>query len=290
MPHITGMDTNAQAVLVTGAAKGIGEAVTERLSELGFLVFAGVRQDADIARWGAHSSGRVNPVRLEITDEDSIRRAVADIKASLGERKLYGLVNNAGIALAGPLEFLPIKELRRQLDVNVIGQVAVTQALLPLLRQSRGRIVNIGSIAGRSSMPMTGAYAASKFAMEALTDALRVELMPAGVQVSIVEPGVIATPIWDTAMKSGEEILDQLPKEAFDYYGKIIGAARERAAGAFQRGLPPRVVADVVVHALTARKPKTRYLVGRDARARMLFQRLPDRWRDRIIARQLAKL
>jgi NAD(P)-dependent dehydrogenase (short-subunit alcohol dehydrogenase family) len=284
------MDTNAQAVLVTGAAKGIGEAVTERLSELGYLVFAGVRQDADMQRYRKHHSGRVQPVRLEVTDEESIRSAADEIKSALGNRVLLGLVNNAGIALAGPLEFLPIKELRHQLEVNVIGQIAVTQSVLPLLRQSRGRIVNIGSIAGRSALPMVGAYAASKFALEALTDALRVELIPAGIFVSIVEPGVIATPIWETSIKSGQAIIDELPKQAFDYYGRIMDAAKERAAGASSRGLPASVVADVVVHALTARKPKTRYLVGRDARMRMLFQRLPDRWRDRLIARQLAKL
>jgi NAD(P)-dependent dehydrogenase (short-subunit alcohol dehydrogenase family) len=290
MPHITAMDRNTQAVLVTGAAKGIGEAVTERLSELGYLVFAGVRQDADIERYRSHKSGRVHPLRLEVTDEAAIRNAATEIKSVLGDRMLYGLVNNAGIALAGPLEFLPIKELRRQLEVNVIGQIAVTQAVLPLLRRSRGRIVNIGSIAGRSAMPMVGAYAASKHALEALTDALRVELMTAGIDVSIVEPGVIATPIWETAIKSGEAIIDELPPEAFEYYGRIMDKAKERAAGAGAAGLPASMVADVVVNALTARKPRTRYLVGRDARIRMLLQRLPDRWRDRLIARQLARL
>jgi NAD(P)-dependent dehydrogenase (short-subunit alcohol dehydrogenase family) len=290
MPHITVMDTNAQAVLVTGAGKGIGEAVAERLSELGYLVFAGVRQNADIERYRAHQSGNIHPVHLEVTNETSIRSTAHEIKSVLGDRVLFGLVNNAGIALAGPLEFLPINELRRQLEVNVVGQIAVTQAVLPLLRQSRGRIVNIGSIAGRSAMPMVGAYAASKFAMEALTDSLRVELIPAGIDVIIVEPGVIATPIWETSIKSGEAIMDQLPPEAFQYYGRIITAAKERAAGASRIGLPARKVAAVVLHALTARKPKTRYVVGRDARIRMLLQSLPDRWRDRLIARKLAKL
>ena len=284
------MKRNSQAVLVTGAAKGIGEAITERLSELGYLVFAGVRQDADAARWRAHSSGNVHPLRLEVTDEASISSAADEIKRSLGGQPLTGLVNNAGIAVAGPLEFLPIRELRRQLEVNVIGQIAVTQAMLPMLRESRGRIVNIGSIAGRSALPMTGPYAASKFAMEALTDSLRVELMPFGIKVSIVEPGVIATPIWETSIKSADAILGDMPKEAFDYYGKIINAVKERALSGGQRGLHPRVVADVVVHALTASNPRTRYLIGRDAKIRLLLQRLPDRWRDRVIARQLAKL
>ena len=284
------MQTNAQAVLVTGAGKGIGEAVTERLSELGFLVFAGIRQESDAARWRSHASGNVHPLRVEVTDEASIHSAAAEIKETLAGKPLTGLVNNAGIAVAGPLEFIPIRELRRQLEVNVIGQIAVTQAMLPMLRESRGRIVNIGSIAGRSALPMTGPYAASKFAMEALTDSLRVELMPFGIKVSIVEPGVIATPIWETSIKSADAILGEMPKQAFDYYGKIINAVKERALSGGQRGLPARVVADVVVHALTATNPKTRYLIGRDAKMRLLLQRLPDRWRDRLIARQHANL
>ena len=284
------MDKNTQAVLVTGSAKGIGEAVTLRLAELGLVVFAGIRRAEDAQRWRGHARGLVQPVRIDVTDQASIRSAAEQISVTLDGRQLLGIVNNAGIAIAGPLEFLPLAELRRQLEVNVIGQIAVTQAMLPMLRRSRGRIVNIGSISGRSALPMTGAYAASKFALEALTDALRVELLPAGIQVSIIEPGVIATPIWDTSIRSADALLQDMPTQAFEYYGRIITAVKRRALSGSARGLPPRVVADAVVHALTARKPKTRYLVGRDARVRSLFQRLPDRIRDRIIARQLARL
>lgn len=290
MSHIKWMNMNSQAVLVTGTAKGIGEATVRRLAELGCLVFAGVRREEDAARWRSEPGNVVHPVRIEMTDAASIEAAAAEVGGSLKGRTLAGIVNNAGIAVGGPLEFLPIAELRRQLEINVIGQVAVTQAMLPLLRQSRGRIINIGSIAGRSAMPMTGAYAASKFALEAITDALRVELMTAGIDVVIIEPGVIATPIWETSLQSAESMLAQLPKQALEYYGRIISAAKTRAGSGTTRGLPARNVADVVVEALTARQPKTRYLVGRDARARALFQKLPDRWRDRIIARQLAKL
>jgi NAD(P)-dependent dehydrogenase (short-subunit alcohol dehydrogenase family) len=289
MLHITAMNATSQAVLVTGSAKGIGEAVTQRLAGMGTLVFAGVRQDADAERWRGQGGGLVHPVRLDVTDEDSIAAAFQEIRGVLGSQLLTGLVNNAGIAIAGPLEFLPIRELRRQLEVNVIGQIAVTQAALPLLREARGRIVNIGSISGRSALPMTGAYAASKFALEALTDSLRVELMPAGIHVSIIEPGVIATPIWETALHAGDTILQEMPASGLAYYGRIIEAARARAAHGVH-GRPPHTVADAVVHALTASKPKTRYLVGRDARARVWFQRLPDRLRDRLIARQLARL
>ena len=278
------------AVLVTGTGKGIGAAVAGRLAELGMLVFAGVRRQADAARWREQGDARIQPVLLDVTDESSISAALQQIRFTLGAQPLTGLVNNAGIAVAGPLEFLPIAELRRQLEVNVIGQIAVTQAVLPLLRQSRGRIVNIGSISGRSALPLTGPYAASKFALEALTDSLRVELMPAGIQVSIIEPGVIATPIWDTAIKSADELIGHMSPQALEYYGPVIQAVRARALGGTVRGLPPRVVADAVVHALTARQPRTRYLVGRDARMRAWFQRLPDRLRDRLIARRLARL
>jgi NAD(P)-dependent dehydrogenase (short-subunit alcohol dehydrogenase family) len=290
MLHISVMNANLQAVLVTGSGKGIGAAVTSRLAELGMLVFAGVRAEADAARWRSQGVGLIHPVLLDVTDQYSIDAALQQMRSALGGGRLIGIVNNAGIAVAGPLEFLPISELRRQLEVNVIGQIAVTQAALPLLRQARGRIVNIGSISGRSALPLTGAYAASKFALEALTDALRVELMPAGIHVSIIEPGVIATPIWETSLKTADALIEHMPKETFEYYGRVMEAVRKRASGGTVRGLPPRVVADAVVHALTARKPKTRYLVGRDARTRVWFQRLPDRVRDRLIARQLARL
>jgi NAD(P)-dependent dehydrogenase (short-subunit alcohol dehydrogenase family) len=282
------MSPNAQAVLVTGTGKGIGTAVTERLVELGYHVFAGVRQTADAERWRTKSS-LVHPLILDVTDEGSIKAAAAEIRAT-SSLPLAGVVNNAGIAVAGPLEFLPIADLRKQLEVNVIGQIAVTQAVLPMLRESRGRVINIGSIAGRSALPLTGAYAASKFALEALTDSLRVELMPAGISVSIIEPGVIATPIWDTSLDRADSMLKELPPSANDYYGRVISAVRQRAQRGGMGGLPPRVVADAVVHALTSKRPRTRYLVGRDAKVRALFQRLPDRMRDRLIARQLAKL
>ncbi len=284
------MDKETQAVLVTGSAKGIGAAVTERLAQLGFYVYAGVRRPEDADRLRSSGRGRVHPVLLEVDKAESIAAARDEIERSLGRRSLAGLVNNAGIAVAGPLEFLPIAELRRQLEVNVIGQMAITQAMLPFLRVARGRIINIGSISGRSALPLTGAYAASKFALEALTDALRVELLPAGIEVSIIEPGVIATPIWETSLKTADAMMQHLPKQAFDYYGRVIAAVRARALSGTTKGLPPRVVADAVVHALTARRPRTRYLVGRDARFRMIFQKLPDRMRDRIIARKLARL
>jgi NAD(P)-dependent dehydrogenase (short-subunit alcohol dehydrogenase family) len=277
-------------VLVTGAAKGIGEACALRLARTGHQVFAGVRSLTDGARLGDQAGGRVLPVLLEVTDAAQIAAAARLIEQELSGNGLDGLVNNAGIAVAGPLEFLPIDALRRQLEVNVIGQMAVTQAMLPLIRRARGRIVNIGSIAGRSALPMAGAYAASKHAMEALTDTLRMELLPWGIEVAIVEPGVIATPIWTTSIAAAQELSRIMPPQAVEFYGRVIEAITRGATSATTQGLPPDRVAEVVEHALFAKKPRTRYVVGRDARARLLLERLPDRMRDRLITRKLEKL
>ena len=278
----------ADSVLVTGAGKGIGRACVERLAAAGFRVYAGVRKEQDGAALRSAIRGDIVPVILDVCDAASISETARRIDEA--GMPLRGVVNNAGIAVAGPLEFLPVEELRRQLEVNVVGQVAVTQAMLPLLRRSRGRVINIGSIAGRSAMPMTGAYSASKHALEAVTDALRVELMPAGIDVVIIEPGVIATPIWETPISTAESIFDALPPQLMEYYGRIINGARERALGNTTSGLPADAVAIVVEHALTAQRPKTRYVVGRDAKLRKALQLLPDRVRDRIIARQLARM
>ena len=278
-----------QGVLVTGAAKGIGRACVARLART-FRVYAGVRSAADGESLVAELGSNVLPVVMDVTDQATIAAAAAIIADEQSRVPLRGVVNNAGIGVAGPLEFMPVSELRHQLDVNVIGQLAVTQALLPMLRVTKGRIINIGSIAGRSAMPMTGPYSASKFALEALTDSLRIELIPAGVDVIIVEPGMIATPIWQTSIKAADKLMDTLPPEADKYYGRIIRGVRERASSGDVKGLPPDSVARVVEEALTTAKPKTRYVVGRDARMRLLLGMLPDRMRDRIIARRLAKM
>lgn len=275
-------------VLVTGASRGIGEASALYLDSLGVRVFAGVRDLAAAESLRERASQRLVPVRLDVTDIDSIAAARDELRAAAGEAGLSGLVNNAGIAVAGPLELLPLEDLRRQFEVNVVGQLAVTQAFLPLLRRARGRIVFIGSIAGRSALPVTGAYSASKFALEAIADALRVELLPWGMSVSIIEPGVIATPIWETSIAAAEERLERIPPAALNLYAGIVDAARRRARGGV-RGLPPQAVARVVAHALFSARPRPRYVVGQDARLRLLLERLPTGVRDRIIARKLAE-
>lgn len=279
-----------RTVVITGASTGIGEACALRLDGMGFRVFAGVRRDEDGAALRQKASERLVPIRLEVTSAEEIAAAVRTVEAAVGEAGLGGLVNNAGIAIAGPLEFLPVEELRRQLEVNVTAQLAVTQAFLPLIRRGHGRIVNMGSISGRLATPFVGAYSASKFALEALTDALRVELGPWGIEVVIVEPGGIATPIWERSLAVADRLIANMPPEAQAYYGPVIPAVRGSAIRTGKRGTPPGAVADVVVDALTARRPRTRYVVGQRAGIIMrIIARLPDRRRDRIIAKQLPK-
>jgi NAD(P)-dependent dehydrogenase (short-subunit alcohol dehydrogenase family) len=277
------MSERAGTVVVTGASSGIGEACARTLAQAGFRVLAGVRQDADAERVAALHD-RVEAVRVDVSDQAT----VADLGQRVGSEPLAGLVNNAGISVSGPLEFVPLDEWRRQLDVNVIGQVAVTQALLPALRRARGRIVNIGSVGGKVAAPLLSPYAASKFALEGITDSLRRELRPLGVHVAIVEPGAIATRIWEKGVAAADELLASAPAEAEAIYGPTIAAIRKQATKATEEAIPPEEVAKAVEHALTADRPRTRYPVGRDARQRIrLAGLLPDRAFDALMARLL---
>lgn len=214
---------------------------------------------------------------FDVTDPVGIGHAAAGIDL------LDALVDNAGVAIAGPLEFLPPEELTRQLDVNVVGQLRVLQAFLPALRRRHGRVVLMGSIAGQSSLPLLGAYAMSKFALEAMADALRIELAPWGMHVAIVQPGTIATPIWSKPQRS----INEFPPEAAALYGERLGKFRDRAAQRASKAVHPETVAKAVEHALTSSHPRTRYLVGPDAKRRAWLQKLPDRLRDRLLARFL---
>jgi NAD(P)-dependent dehydrogenase (short-subunit alcohol dehydrogenase family) len=275
------------AVVVTGASSGIGEATAQSLARLGFEVFAGVRTTADEERVRGE---RIVPLRIDVTEAESIEAAAEQVAAACGAAGLAGLVNNAGIAVTAPLEYVPLEELRRQLEVNLVGQVAVTQAFLPALRRARGRIVNVSSIGGRVALPLLGPYAASKFALEAVTDSLRRELRPWRIEVVSVEPSTIATPIWDKGAETAEGIVAGLPPEAEQRYGRLFDTMRAIAARGVADGLPPQAVADVVLHALTATRPRTRYLVGRDAKvSARLAALLPDRLFDAIVARMLAR-
>jgi NAD(P)-dependent dehydrogenase (short-subunit alcohol dehydrogenase family) len=269
-------------VLVTGASTGIGEATALHLKELGFDSVAAVRKDEDADRLAARG---LRTVKLDVTDSGSISSA----RAELGDGPLVGLVNNAGIGVAAPLEFLPLDQLRRQLEVNLVGQVAVTQAFLPALRAGRGRIVNVSSIGGRVALPLAGAYAASKFGLEAVSDSLRRELLGQGVDVIVVEPGGVKTPIWRKGDELATEMLADTPPEAERLYGSLIQAMRrETTRIARETGMEPREVAMAIGQALTARRPRARYLVGRDAKVRAAVAKaLPARVVDRLIVRAL---
>ena len=281
-------ETPDQAVVVTGASTGIGRATALHLGSLGFDVLAGVRRRRDGERLASEATGRITPVILDVTDADSIEAAARRIGDRLGDGGLHGLVNNAGVAEPAPMEIMPIDALRRQIEVNLVGQVAVTQALLPLLRRARGRIVNVSSVGGRVSSPGLGAYSASKFAIEAISDAMRMELHPWGIHVSVIEPGPIRTEIWRRGGDAADSTMERIPEEHRRLYGGLIAAVRKLAERTQDRAIPPEKVARRIAHALTARRPRTRYLVGADARIQVaLATLLPDRGYDALVRRLL---
>lgn len=273
-----------RSVMITGASSGIGAACALRFDGMGYAVFAGVRKSADGDRIAAQASELLTPVIIDVTDAESAVSAARTVSEHLGDAGLDGLVNNAGIAVAGPLEVLPLESFRRQIEVNVIGQLAVTQAFATLLRKARGCIVNMSSISGKVALPMLGPYATSKFALEAMSDALRMELCGSGVSVILIEPGTVATPIWDRSTSQANEMIDALPEAHRERYRPLIVAMEDAAAQAQKKAVSADDVAKVVAKALTVRRPKARYLVGKDAKLMAhLLRRLPDRWRDLLI-------
>ncbi len=275
-------------VLITGASTGIGRATARYLVERGWEVFAGVRKEADAEGLRREVPQALHPVLLDVRKADQIAAAVEQVAAIAGDRGLNALVNNAGVAFGGPLEFFPIEALRTQLEVNVIGAVAVTQAFLPLLRRGKGRIVNVSSVAGRVPSPFLGPYAASKHALEALSDALRGELRPWRIPVVLVEPGPVATPIWEKAQRGADRLLERLPPRALELYGPVLERMRGYMEASARRGIPPEAVAAVIHRALTAPNPKARYPVGPRVGLQIWVRKLlPDGLWDRLVARQL---
>jgi NAD(P)-dependent dehydrogenase (short-subunit alcohol dehydrogenase family) len=274
-------------VVVTGASTGIGRACVDELVRAGFTVWAAVRTDEDEAALHRDHPEAVRVLRLDLTDRTSIEAAGERVRAA---GPLHGLVNNAGVALPGPLEYLPVDVFRRQIEVNLVGQLAVTQAMLPALRLSRergeeARIVMIGSIGGRIAGPMLGPYHASKFGLVGLTDSLRAELAPSGIRVVLIEPGAVATPIWGRGTAAADDLAKTLPAGA-DRYAKQIAATRANAARSAAHGIPPARAAQAVVRALTAPRPRPRRVVGPDATvAAALVRLLPYRLLYRLAAR-----
>jgi NAD(P)-dependent dehydrogenase (short-subunit alcohol dehydrogenase family) len=274
------------AVVITGASTGIGEATALYLDAKGFQVFAGVRTENDAAALREHSSPRLMPVMLEVTDEVAIAGVAKTVKAA-GPFQRLAVVNNAAVSSPGPLEFLPLSELRTHFEINVLGALAVTQALLPLMREARDRrIVNVSSVNGRVAWRYIGPYIASKHALEGLSNTLRMELARWNIRVSIVEPGAVDTPIFKTSRERSRRITGEYAAHAHKHYGRLLRAITERPGRAPDHAISPERVARVIHHALTAPRPRVRYVVGWDARIVLFLSRiLPTRLMDSIMLR-----
>ncbi|MEV6304220.1 SDR family oxidoreductase [Actinoplanes sp. NPDC051861] len=276
---------SAELVVVTGASTGIGAATARELARHGFHVLAGVRRERDAA---AVREAGIEPVILDITDPDQIAALVARVGADPHGRPLRALVNNAGVAASAPVEALPIEQWRRVFEVNLFGHVAVTQALLPALVRSRGRIVNISSLNGRIAMAGYGPYAAGKFALEAVSDALRQELAPHGVQVVIVEPGGVRTELAGRGTEAVRDFTARMAPEHQDRYGDLMRAIPSHVAAFTRAGISAERAARGITRAVTDRRPRTRYTLGRDAAVLTRLSRvLPDRALDRMLAANL---
>jgi NAD(P)-dependent dehydrogenase (short-subunit alcohol dehydrogenase family) len=276
------MKSPVKSVLVTGASTGIGQACALHLDRLGHYVYAGVRHEQAADELRKLGSDRLTPVFLDVTDEAQI----GEVAAKIGPDGLAGVVNNAGVALGGPLEYLPLDTWRQQMDVNVLGQVAVTKAMLPLIRSGHGRVVFVGSISGKVATMLLGPYCASKFAIEAISESLRHELHPWGIHVSVIEPGAIKTPIWEKGRQYADRIEQELPAEASERYAAHIAVLRKTLDMQDKQAADPGKVAQAVEHALFARRPKTRYVVGTDARIQSALVRLlPGKPREAFIRR-----
>ncbi len=275
-----------RAVVITGASTGIGRATALRLDQLGFRVFAGVRKEADGESLRAQASERLAPVLIDVTDEDAIAAAGTLVAETLGDTGLAGLVNNAGTTVPCPVEYLPMAEFRHQLEVNLTGHLAVVKTFLPMLVLGRGRIVNVTSVGGRVGVPFMAPYAAGKHGLEGLSDVLRLELGPLGIHVSVIEPGSVSTQMRHKLDRDTQTWLGRLPDDGRARYGAALVALSTAITEHAAHGSPPDIVAGAVAHALTSRRPRTRYPVGAGAK-RMLFLRriLPDRLTDRMLQR-----
>jgi NAD(P)-dependent dehydrogenase (short-subunit alcohol dehydrogenase family) len=277
-----------QSIVVTGVSTGIGWSVTKVLIQNGFRVFGSVRKTQDAEQLKKEFGEAFIPLTFDVTDETNVRAAAKQVRDQLNGETLFGLVNNAGIAVPAPLMHQPIEDFRHQMEVNLIGQLIVTQAFLPLLGADRslkgkpGRIINMSSSSGKKGSPFVGAYVASKYALEGLSESLRIELMLYGIDVIIVGPGAVATPIWDKGEK--EDI--SLYKDT--EYAVFAERFQKYMVQHGKRGYPPEKVGEVVLHALTTPRPRVRYaVVPGNFISRIIPQLLPKRVLDKIIARSL---
>jgi NAD(P)-dependent dehydrogenase (short-subunit alcohol dehydrogenase family) len=288
MGSLTVTPARSKSIVITGASSGLGKAAAIHLSELGYRVFASVRTDSSAAELsgGPPSTGELIPVMLDVTDATSIAQAGERVEHECGDTGLWAVVNNAGVSISAPLECVPMDVMRTQLETNVVGAVAVSQRFLPLLRASGGRILNVSSGIGNIAPPYLGVYAASQFAKEGLSDALRRELRPLGVSVSVIQPGAVYTPIWGKIRESADEILAAAPAEVVETYReRFIAFLNMNAVRAQASKTTTADYADAVATALAAKRPKARYRVGVDSWSSALARRaVPDRMMDALIA------
>jgi NAD(P)-dependent dehydrogenase (short-subunit alcohol dehydrogenase family) len=279
-----------KSVLISGASSGIGKALSLELDRLGYQVFAGVRNTNDVDALHSQASPQLIPVMLDVTLPETISTTSKEVNDKTGG-ELFCLVNNAAISISGAMEFMPIQDFRQQMEVNLVGQLALTQACLPMLRRSTGRVIFVSSVAGRLVMPFNGPYSASKAALVAIADALRMELVPWGISVSVLIVGSAQTPIWEKSSHTAVEILRRMPAEAWGLYGKM-----QKRAGAFytrtgHNGMPVEKVVKITRHILEDNRPKEYVLVGRDAvMIEMMAKLLPVRLRDWFVRRQMGLL
>jgi NAD(P)-dependent dehydrogenase (short-subunit alcohol dehydrogenase family) len=257
---------NSKSVLVTGTSTGIGRYAALQLDQLGCQVFATVRSEQDAESVKSESSERLTPLILDVTDSSSLDRGQDIIREQVGDKGLWGLVNNAAIAFVSPLEFAPMEEFRALYEVNVFGALAITQKMLPLIRQARGRIVNISSTASSVVAPFHGPYSSSKLALNGLSDSLRLELKPLGVKVSLIIYGSVQTPIWDKGGDSSTQVAREYPSEALALYGENLRRLRDYFNRIGKNGMTTQQSFQPVLHALTSERPKPCYYVGNDAR------------------------
>lgn len=275
-----------KSIVITGCSTGIGRSAAIELAR-NFRVFAGVRSAKTGEELKVEAGANLVPIQIDVTDVKSIA-AAARVVSEQSPEGVYGLVNNAGIVVAGPIEGIPLDEFRKQFDVNVIGLVAVTQAFLPLVRKARGRVVNVGSIAGRITVPFIGAYSASKFAVEAISDALRRELEPHGVKVSLIEPGSVDTPIWDKSFNKAEDLRSGLAKDMEVLYSERMNHFENMAKKLGRQGISVNHVTKAITHALSSSWPKTRYLVGAEAKVTAFLAKVvPDKAMDIVFDKRI---
>jgi len=282
------MEQGKGAIFVTGASTGIGRATALELAKLGYPVFASVRQKKDADDLQKAASGKLTPVLMDVMDEDSIARARDEIVGALGGKGLWGLVNNAGISFRAPLEYTPMADFRRLYDANVFGLLAVTQAFLPLIRQSRGRIVNVSSLTSLWVTPFHGIYSSAKMAVNGISEALRMELLPHGVKVILMIYGGVQTALWDRVEKATTDLACKFPPEFSELYAARQRRAFEYFASAGRSGILPEQAAEPIIDALTSPHPKRIYLAGPGAKpARILTRLLPGPLKERFIMKSM---